>query len=78
MFQPGLGKMVFEQLGGEIVSIASMFSELGQEKKFRCQQCDWKFFSHTHLTRVFKTLAIVQGVAVAVLVTYVVFSFFRH
>jgi hypothetical protein len=63
--------LFFGILGG---AIGGLFWALGQENKYRCDQCEQIFFSHTNLSRLFFVLSILVYVLIAAGVCYVLMS----
>jgi hypothetical protein len=74
-FQFTFGLLVLALLGG---MIGGLFWGLGQENKYRCEQCQRTFYSHTRVSRVFRVLAIITYVGVAALVVFGIFMIVRH
>src|SRR5438046_1230525 len=54
-------------LGG---CVGGLFWALGQKKKFQCAQCQYIFFSHTSLSRVFAVLCIFTYLIIVVAFAY--------
>jgi len=73
-FHFSLGLLVFAFLGD---MIGGLFYGLGQESKFRCEQCSGVFFSHTAVSRLFLILCIITYTAVAALIAYAVWTALR-
>lgn len=50
-----LGFCMFGLLGG---AVGGLFWALGQQRSYECGRCDFRFFAHTRVSRIFFGLAV--------------------